>query len=123
MEPQLIRGEKATRQPDIWSLGITLHRALSGEGVHGEIDDRNMMAALRHVLREPPCISDRIPKAFRSPIERCIEPDAGDRFGTSEELAAAIETAMADPGEAARWRGSKCSQVTGSSPGEGMWSW
>lgn len=101
MEPQLIRGEKATRQTDIWSLGITLHRALSGEGVHGEIDDCNMMAALRQVLREPPCTSDRIPKAFRSPIERCIKPEAGDRFGTSEELAAAIETAMADPEEAA----------------------
>lgn len=100
MEPQLIRGEKATRQTDIWSLGITLHRVLSGEGIHGEIDDRNVLAALQQILREPPRISNGVPGGFRDVIERCIEPDAGDRFATSEELASAIENALAEREEA-----------------------
>lgn len=101
MEPQLIRGEKATRQTDIWSLGITLHRVLAGEGMHGVIDDRNVLAALQQILREPPVISDRVPEAFRPIIGRCIEPDAGDRFTTSDELADAIASVLAEPEEAA----------------------
>ncbi len=99
MEPQLIRGEDATRRTDIWSLGITLHRVLAGEGVHGEIDDRNVMTALQQVLREPPTISERICAPLREVIARCIEPDAGSRYATSEELATAIEATLATDGE------------------------
>ena len=34
LAPEQVQGERATRASDIWALGVTLHRAVSGRGVY-----------------------------------------------------------------------------------------
>lgn len=87
MEPQVIWGERAARASDIWSLGMTLHRVLSGEGAFGEIPEHSVLDAFRHVLHRRPEISPDLPAALRPIVAKAIAAERADRYATALELA------------------------------------
>lgn len=88
MEPGLVRGETSARSSDIWSLGATLHWALTGRGVFADLPDSNLIAVLRHIMTASPSIADTgIPAEVRQVLERCLAPDRMQRYGTAEALA------------------------------------
>lgn len=91
MEPEVIWGERAARSSDIWSLGLTLHRVISGEGAYGVIPERNVLDAFRHVLHRRPEVSERLPAEFRPIVERAIAPERSERYQTAQELADDLE--------------------------------
>lgn len=91
VDPALLRGAPASRQTDIWSLGIVLHRAVAGEGAYRAITSTDAVGALREFLSARPELSGTIDAAHREIIERCIADDPGRRFATAAELADAVE--------------------------------
>ncbi len=99
MEPGIVRGEKAARASDIWSLGATLHQALTGTTVFGELPDSSLIAVLRHVMISAPelqadLLRQRGLERHLQIIERCLDADRMKRYATAQELAddlAAIE--------------------------------
>lgn len=91
MEPGVVRGEKASRSSDVWALGVTLHKALTGRSVFGSIPDRDVLSALRHILNATPEVAAELPEALAGVIGRCIAPAHQDRPATAAELADELE--------------------------------
>jgi serine/threonine protein kinase len=86
IDPSILLGERASRRSDIWSLGATLHQALAGRGLFGELPPEPL-AAIRKVLTGQAEVDPSIPAAERSIIERCVGSDTTERFATARELA------------------------------------
>jgi len=92
-DPALLKGAKASRQTDIWSLGMVLHHAVAGRSAYGVRTATDAVGAMREFLGARPQVDPAVDPAHRAVIERCIAEDPGDRFVTAAELADAIEGA------------------------------
>jgi serine/threonine-protein kinase len=94
MSPEQTRLEPLDRRTDVFSLGIVLWEALTGERLFAE---RDALEAVRLVQRKP--IADpreRRPELSAGVAEvvlRALERDRGRRFQTSGELAVALRRA------------------------------
>jgi eukaryotic-like serine/threonine-protein kinase len=78
-DPALLRGSPANQATDVWSLGVTLHRVLSGQSIYGaDLPADDGLLALRKVLETEPCIAVDLPPAAADLIAACIGP-AGER--------------------------------------------
>lgn len=93
LDPAILRGERGSRGSDIWSLGVTLHRALTGAGVYGELPTRDPLLTVRKVLTGTPEISPDLEPREEGLVRRCLAPDPADRPQTADELAEEIEAA------------------------------
>ncbi len=87
MDPGMLRGDRPSRASDIWSLGVTLHRALTGDGVYGELPAGDPLLILRKVLSTPPTISDKLSAGDASLITACLDTDVARRPRTAGEVA------------------------------------
>jgi eukaryotic-like serine/threonine-protein kinase len=95
MDPSILRGDPASRSADVWGLGVTLHRALTGVGVYGDLPEREPLVAIRKVLSSSPVLSDHLMPAERAIIDRCTQLDPNHRYPTAAELAGALDAAAA----------------------------
>lgn len=93
LAPEVIRGEPATRASDIWALGVTLHRVLTGRPVYQGLSGASLLDALRQVLSDRPVLDNSLEPTHRDIVERCLQADPTERFGTAAELAVALEGA------------------------------
>lgn len=50
IDPELLQGELPSRATDIWALGATIHRVLTGEGLYGELPAGQPLVAIRAVV-------------------------------------------------------------------------
>lgn len=91
LDPALIGGEMPGRATDIFALGATLHRALTGKGLYGELPAGNTMLAVRTVLSREPEISSALPADVRAVIAAAIDKDPAARPATAADLAMRIE--------------------------------
>ncbi|HEX9065942.1 MAG TPA: serine/threonine-protein kinase [Streptosporangiaceae bacterium] len=91
LDPAVIRGEMPGRATDIFALGATLHRGLTGTGLYGELPAGNTMLAMRRVLGHEPEISPNLPADVRAVIAAAINPDPAARPATAAELAERID--------------------------------
>ena len=106
MSPEQFRGEKATPQSDIYSLGVTLYELIAGQPPFtGENPYELMMA---HLHRQPVSLQELrgdIPPALSQVIDRALQKDAGMRFVSARQFATALaELAGADRLNAATTR-------------------
>jgi serine/threonine protein kinase len=91
LDPAVIRGQLPGRATDIFSLGATLHRALTGTGLYGDLPTDNTMLAMRRVLSHAPEISPNLPPGVRAVIASAIDPNQAARPATAADLAASID--------------------------------
>ena len=96
LDPAVIRGEMPGRATDIFALGATLHRALTGTGLYGDLPSDNTMLAMRRVLSHAPEISPNLPPGVREVIAAAIDPNQAARPATAADLAASIDALSED---------------------------
>ena len=91
MDPNIIRGDHPSRASDIFSLGATLHYALVGHGLYGDLPAADPLLAMRRIVSHPPAISETLDPQAREIIAWAIAPNPADRPPTALDLAERIE--------------------------------
>lgn len=91
LDPALIRGAAPSRASDIFALGATLHRTLTGTGLYGNLPRDNTMVAMRRVLSRDAEISASLDAATRAVIGAAISTDQAERPATAVEFARQVE--------------------------------
>jgi eukaryotic-like serine/threonine-protein kinase len=95
LDPALIRGAAPSRASDIFALGATLHRSLTGSGLYGNLPRDNTMVAMRRVLSRDAEISASLDAAARAVIGAAISTDQAERPAIAEEFARQVEALAA----------------------------
>jgi serine/threonine-protein kinase len=93
ISPEQARGQAATPQSDVYSLGITLYEMLTGRLPF--TGDSSVAVAMQHVGEEPPpprMYNPRIPPQLEAIVLRALNKDPRDRPASAGELARLIET-------------------------------
>jgi serine/threonine protein kinase len=75
MDPQLMAGARPSRRTEVFALGATVHRALSGTGLHGELPDTQPLLAIRRVMSTKPEISPQLSASETELVRDCIADD------------------------------------------------
>jgi serine/threonine protein kinase len=91
LAPERIDGQQAGPPSDLYAVGVLLYEALCGRRPFEGDDPFALAAAIRDGAYEPP--SSVLPGADRGidvVIERAMRRDPGERFGSAEEMAAAL---------------------------------
>ena len=90
-DPDLLQGAPASKTTDMWSLGVTLHRVLSGQSIYGsDLPTDDGLLALRKALMAQPEISAELPPAAADLVAACIGP--AERRPTAEEFADQLDS-------------------------------
>lgn len=99
LSPEIIQGQPASRASDIWALGATLHKVLTGVSIYPTLPGSSLVEALRFLLNEKPAMGDALRNGERRVIESVVATDPADRPATAEELAASISEEAARQAE------------------------
>jgi serine/threonine protein kinase len=86
LDPDVIGGARPSRRTEIWALGATVHRALAGTGLYGELPDAQPLLAIRKVLGTQPQVDPGLRPAEAEVVRLCLAPDNG-RLPTAEAVA------------------------------------
>jgi serine/threonine protein kinase len=90
LDPAVLRGAAPSRASDIFALGATLHWALAGEGLYGELPADNALVAMRRVLSRQPVVSGALDPAARDLVSEAISEDPARRPPTAQALAGRV---------------------------------
>lgn len=77
LDPAVLRGQAPSRSSEVWALGATLHRALAGVGLYGELSDNEPLLAIRTVMSTTPMVADYLEPGAAALIRDCL--DVADR--------------------------------------------
>ena len=113
-DPSILLGVSPSRASDVWSLGATLHRMLTGQSLFGVVPDVGETEALRHVIVAPARLGGSLSPSEARVIAECVAEDPVERPLTAEALADA--TALAVAGGLIRWPCPPFASTTCSSP-------
>jgi len=92
MAPEIWRGEPATRQSDLYSLGVLLYELLAGRTPHRGMSITELGNAVQEI--DIPRLGDLAPEvepALASIVDRLVQRDPGARFATADALLVALE--------------------------------
>ncbi len=87
----MLAGGSPSRLTDVYSLGMTLHRALAGRGMFGDIPADKPMMAMRAVLAGSPKVDPSLGSVEAMLIKACVDPDLSRRPRTALEVAERID--------------------------------
>lgn len=88
MAPEQVRGLDVDRRADIWSLGVVLREALSGQRLFAR---DTQVATILAVTRDPlPPWPKHVPLLLREICDRALDRDPEQRFASAREMGSAI---------------------------------
>jgi serine/threonine protein kinase/photosystem II stability/assembly factor-like uncharacterized protein len=90
MAPEVLTGEAAGYQSDIWALGVLLYEAVTGQLPFGGSTPFGLSAAILHELPRP--LPSSVPPGLSAVIMRCLAKDLKDRFQRAGEIRSTLET-------------------------------
>ena len=90
VDPALLSGGSASPATDVWSLAVTAHRALTGEGVYGDLPESDPLLCIRTVMSKPPSLSEQLTPAERELLATCLASDPAHRLVDAGRLAAEL---------------------------------
>ena len=90
MAPEQFEGAKVSAATDVYALGLVLYEMTTGRRPFDA--STPLAAAVQRAKRLPSVSSIRpgLPRRLDGIIEKCLEVDPGDRFGSAEEVARAL---------------------------------
>ncbi|SBO17592.1 Stk1 family PASTA domain-containing Ser/Thr kinase [Carnobacterium divergens] len=95
LSPEQARGSMATKQSDIYAMGIILYEMLTGSvPFEGE---SAVSIALKHFQETVPSVKDfdaRIPQALENVVLKATAKEATDRYSSAEEMASDLATSL-----------------------------
>lgn len=94
VEPSILSGHAASIGSDLWSLGATLHRALTGTGIYGDMPLDDPLMCIRKVMGGRPTIASSLADTDASIIARCLAADPLARPLSAEAFADELETLL-----------------------------
>ena len=97
-DPAIMLGAQASRASDVWSLGASLHFALTGKGVYGDLKATEPLVLVRSILASQPTLSDAVDPDARALILSCLDKDVAARPRTAAEVADGIAGLVAARG-------------------------
>lgn len=86
LDPAILRSARPSRGTEVWALGATLHKALTGTGLYGELPAGAPLLAIRRVLSSPPALSPALLPAEAALVRDCLAP-AERRLPTAAAVA------------------------------------
>lgn len=95
MSPEQARGQHVDARSDLYSLGVVLFAALTGDLPFD--GDSPFTVALKHIQEPPPLPSERVPDlpaSLEDVVLRSMAKSPKERYQTGEELALALEEAL-----------------------------
>jgi serine/threonine-protein kinase len=93
MSPEQFRGEKATQQSDIYSLGVTLYELIAGQPpLYGATTYALMMAHLHVIPRPLAELRPEIPVRLSDVIAKALEKEPSRRHATAAEFLDALRS-------------------------------
>jgi hypothetical protein len=105
ISPEQARGERADHRSDLYSLGATAYRLLSGRTPHAGDDAREIVRAL---LRDEPRplaeVAPEVPSEVAALVAKLMAKEPGQRFASAGELLARVEELGARDAGGARAR-------------------
>ncbi len=98
MSPEQARGGTVDRKADIWAFGCILFEMLNGQAT---FEGRSVTDILASVLKSEPVWNKLPPNLhprIRLLLERCLEKDPRDRYGSIGDARVDLQKVLADPG-------------------------
>ncbi len=74
LDPAVLRGAAPSRSSEVWALGATLHRTLSGVGLYGQLSNAEPLRDIRTVMSTAPTIAAQLPPKVSALIQACLLP-------------------------------------------------
>jgi len=73
VDPVVLTGGPPSRSSEVWALGATLHRALTGVGLYGELSHNQPLLAIRKVMSAQPAIAEDLSPDALALIRACLD--------------------------------------------------
>ena len=90
LEPGLLMGDAPSRASDVWALGATAYRALTGRALHPRLETDDPLTGAQRALFEPPVLDPGLADEHAGLIARCLRPDPAERPESAGALADAF---------------------------------
>ena len=90
LAPELIQGDSASRATDIWALGATMHRVLTGRPIYPDVPDDSPLEALRYILSQSPSLNEHLEAEEQVIISQALSLDPVDRPPTANDFAESV---------------------------------
>jgi TolB-like protein/tRNA A-37 threonylcarbamoyl transferase component Bud32 len=95
MAPEVLRGERADRQSDIWALGAVLYEMAAGKRPFNGRTAHEISAAI--LTQSPDPLPPEVPSGLRAIIRTCLTKERARRYHSASEVKAALEALQLDP--------------------------
>ncbi|MGA2262962.1 MAG: protein kinase [Acidobacteriota bacterium] len=102
--PEQLQGKEATRQSDIFSLGVVFYEFLTGTHPFHDDDSSKVVDNILHQIHFPTVEQfPELPFSLWPILERCLAKDAEERLASMSEFGAACQGVLEELAEDSQW--------------------
>jgi serine/threonine protein kinase len=97
MSPEQARGKTVDKRADIWAFGVVLFEMLTGRSLFAGGDVSQTLARVLERQPDYSALNPNLHPRICFLLERCLEKEAKDRYGSISDARVDIQKTLADP--------------------------